>query len=165
MGAGVETAISPVFGLTLLEWADWIALGGALVSAGLVGTLLFIHRRQHSLQRKMVSAQLSQKMLEYWEPDKHRWFVTFVELMPVSDGGIKEGDPGIARYLSIWEEIAMYCNEGTITKNHRDQLFVPDLKYIRSNKVVCGYLKKKHTNMTYNNLWKLMEETCGTCTD
>lgn len=157
----MATDISPIFGLTLLQWADWVALLGAIFSIGLVVTLLFIHWRQHSLQQKMVSAQLSQTMLEYWQPDKHGWFVDLIKAMPTTE--IKEDNKDLGRYLAIWETIAVYCNEGTITKKHRNELFVPDLKNIRNNKAVCGYLKSKYTDTTYNHLWKMMKETCGTC--
>ena len=153
------TDISPIFGLTLLELVEWVTIMAPVISAMAVGALLLIHYRQHGLQQRLISAQLSLKMLEHWEDDKHKNFADFMER--VANSEVEEDNPYIGNYLSVWEEIAVLCNEGTITKNHRKEFFEPDLKAMHDNTVVCGYLKKKHTKTTYHNLWKLMEKTCS----
>ena len=153
------TDISPIFGMSLLGLVEWIAIIPMIISIGVVLALMFIHRNQHGLQQRLVSAQLSLKMLEYWDPLKHEDFANFVEL--VSNSEVGEDDHYIGNYLSIWEEIAVFCNEKTITNTHMREFFKPDLKAIHDNTVVCGYLKKNHTKTTYHNLWELMEKTCS----
>ena len=150
------TDISPLLEISLVDRIEWIMIV-AWASVGSVIALVFIHRSQHGLQQKLVSARLSQTMLEYWVEDKHRDFARMVEL--VYNSKVEEGDPYIGNYLSIWEEIAVFCNEGTITKTHAKEFFGPDLQAIRDNRVVYEYLKEMHnTKITYNNLWKLIQK-------
>ena len=155
----MATDISPIFGMSLLGLVELIAIIPMIISIGAVLALMFIHRNQHGLQQRLVSAQLSLKMLEYWDPLKHGDFANFVEL--VSNSEVGEDDHYIGNYLSVWEEIAVLCNEGTITENHRKEFFEPDLQAIRDNTAVCSYLQEKHTKTTYHNLWELMEKTCS----
>ena len=155
----MATDISPIFGMSLLGLVEWITIIPMIISIVVVLVLVLIHRSQHGLQQRLVSAQLSLMMLEYWDGKKHKDFVDLVELIPLSK--VKEDDPRIGSYLSIWEEIAVFCNEKTITNTHMREFFKPDLKAIHDNTVVCGYLKKKHTKTTYHNLWELMEKTCS----
>ena len=65
-------------------------------------------------------------------------------------------------YLSIWEQIAVFCNEKTITENHFDEFFKHDLQAIYDNRTVYRYLEgEDHTDVAYNNLWSLLQKTCG----
>ena len=117
----MATDISPIFGISLLELVEWITIIPMIISIGVVLALVLIYRSQHGLQQRLVSAQLSLKMLEYWDDSKHKDFADLVELIPLSK--VKEDDPRIGSYLSIWEEIAVFCNEKTITNTHMKEFF------------------------------------------
>lgn len=156
----METQIIPIFGLDLVVMIESGVMIGAII--GLVGaiviavTIYFINNKLLQQRKKMDSAELSLKLLEYWERKKHEDFSDMVEL--VSECKVKEHDPKIKHYLGIWEDIAVFCNEGMIIECHRKEFFDADLRMIRNNKVVFGYLKKKHTETIYSNLWELMEK-------
>lgn len=132
-----------------------IALVGVIASSGLIIALMVIHYRQHSLQQKIASAQLSQKMLEYWKYDKHQDFVITMEGIKKRRGGdVPESD--LDYFLPIWDEVAMHCNERTITKTHARMFFLPDLKITCANKSVQEYMKKNKAK--YPHFWKMMQE-------
>lgn len=152
------TDISPVFGLTLIELGELTAVTIGIGLASII-TLLYIHHRQHGLQQKLVSAQLSMKMLKHLDENGHKKFTDPDALQPASE--ILENNTGVDGYLEIWEEIAVFREEGTITKTHMKKFFEVDLCTIRNGSVAYDHLKDKHTKTKYHNLWKLLEETCG----
>ena len=151
----MATDISPVFGFTPLTWMD-ATLVTLVIGVGSIIALLIIHHRQHSLQQKLVSAQLSLKMLKYWDGTDSQ-FESMMRLVP-RDYIIKP-NPSLDHYFAIWEEIAVFCNEKTITKTHFNEFFRADLMAIYGNKSVYNYLEKEHTDEAYNNLWELIQET------
>lgn len=74
---------------------------------------------------------------------------------------IRKDDSDLIDYLNIWEEIAVFYNEGTITDNHLEKLFGTDLKAIHDNVLVYHYFKTEYTK-EYNNLWELINKKYGT---
>ena len=155
----IETNISSVFGLTLIELGELTVATPIVLGLASIIALLLIHYRQHGLQQKLVSAELSMKMLKYLDENGHKDFTNLVNSFSISISKmekIEEFNARLDRYLEIWEEIAVFCKERTITKTHRKEFFEADLKIIRLNSVVYDYLKKEHTKTTYHNLWKLM---------
>ena len=155
----IETDISSVFELMLIELGEFTIATSIVLGLASITALLLIHYRQHGLQQKLVSAELSMKMLKYLDENEHKNFTNLVESFSISETEkIEEFNARLDRYLEIWEEIAVFCKERTITKTHRREFFEADLKIIRLNPVVYDYLKKEHTETTYHNLWKLMEK-------
>ena len=149
------TDISHVFGMTCNELTDLIDPAVALGLVSIIA-LLLIHYRQHGLQKKLVSAQLSMKMLKHLNENGHK---DFTDLTTSYFGSkAEEIDARLDRYLEIWEKIAVFHKEGTITKIHMKEFFKDDLRTIRWNPLVYGRLEKKHAKTTYHNLWKLMDK-------
>jgi len=143
----------------LIELKELITAMPIVLGLVSITVLLFIHYRQHGLQQKLVSAELSMKMLKYLDEKGHKDFTNPVKLFSISEmEKIEEFNARLDSYLEIWEKVSVFCKEGTITKTHRKEFFEADLKTIRLNPMVYDYLKKEHTETTYYNLWKLMEE-------
>ena len=161
----MPTDISPIFGLTLLELAETAVITGALIGiagSGIVaGVVLLVNWLNLRHQQKISSINVSLKMLEYWEEQRHKVFSTMVEL--VHNHEVEENNPHIRPYLGIWEDIAVLCNNKTIQEAHVREFFVADLRNMREDGVVYGYLEKKHTDTIYNNLWNLMEKYVEPC--
>ena len=127
-----------------------------IIGVGSIIVLVGIHHRQHTLQQKLVSAQLSLKMIKYWDGKDPR-FEAMMRLVPRNQ--VMELGPDVDHYFAIWEEISVFCNEKTITDTHFNEFFRADLMAIYGNKVVYDYLEKERTDEVYNNLWKLIQET------
>ena len=159
--ATITTDINPILGalLILIDLATIIGAGvGILASCIIACTIHSTNKKQLEQQKKIDSARLSQKMLEYWDDKKHKDFSDMVCIV-FDNSKMKDDDSRISHYLSIWEEIAVFCNEGIIIKNHMKEFFKGDLEAIRNNTIVYKYLEKKHTETTYHNLWELIENT------
>ena len=171
------TEISPVFGWTLLELleiAPILISFAILVSAAVTGGFSYKSIKQNKiqmienrvqvaeqlkLQNKIASAQLTWKLLEYWRDEKHSNFTDFME--ELYDSKIKEDDPRIADVLQIFEDIAVFCNDESLTENHTKEFFGPPLRIIRESQIMQDHIKKvtADSNLIYLNLRLLFEKT------
>ena len=170
--------ISPILGLSLLELVEGatIAIPFAIaVSAAVTGffSLRSIRQskaqarqsqiqitKQLEMQNKIASAQLAWKLLEYWREEKHEWFR--VLLVKIRESEIKSDDLQIGTVLNIFEDIAIWWQEGTLTDNHVKEFFGNNLRDIRENQVMQDRIKKGinlNSELFFVSLHHLLEKT------
>ena len=172
------TEISPIFGLNLLELIEWIMIAtpiAIIISAIVTGVFSYRSINQSKtqakqsreqidtqlkLQNNIASAQLVWSILEYWREEKHDGFTNF--LMRLHRSEIKEDDRVIGVVLGIFEDIAIWWKEGTLTDNHVKEFFGNPLVDIRDNKIMQERItksSKKNPDFIFVNLRALLEET------
>ena len=171
------TEISPVFGLTLLELLEIapILISIAILASAAV-TGIFSSRsikqsqaqmiesktqvaEQLKLQNKIASAQLAWKLLEYWRDEKHDGFTDF--MAELYNSKVNKDDSRIANILQIFEDIAVFWHDESLTENHTKEFFGPPLRIIRESQIMQDRIKKASTDsdLIYSNLRPLLEKT------
>lgn len=112
-------------------------------------------------QQKIInSAKLTLHLYEYWTDEKYRWFREFLRTMHESK--IKENNHAIHPSLTIFETIAIFWHEGTLTDNHVKEFFGNSLRDIRDNEIMQDYIEKEsksEPNFILVNLRTLLQET------
>ena len=83
---------------------------------------------QLKLQNKIASAQLAWKLLEYWREEKHEGFTDFME--ELYNSKINENDSRIPDVLQIFENIAVFWREKSLTDNHVIEFFGHPLRIV-----------------------------------
>ena len=156
----VVTEISPIFGLTLLELTEFLNIVAGVGSIIIAGAIICVHWHQHRLQIKSNSADLITRIREDWSMSRNPEFGKF--LQKLAKGIVTANDPMIPPFIRVLEKVAIFWEEGTLTKNHVKEFFGANLKHIVDNKPVHDYLKdrwaeKPHPHFT--NLKKLLDKS------
>ena len=171
------TEISPIFGLSLLELleiAPILISIAILVSAAMTGIFSYKSIKQSKaqmiesraqvteqlkLQNKIASAQLAWKLLEYWRDKKHSEFTDFME--ELYNSKVNKDEPRIADVLQIFEDIAVFWDDKSLTENHTKEFFGHPLRIIRESQIMQDRIKSASadSDFIYANLRPLLEKT------
>ena len=147
--------------IDILDSFDWLVgvvtgLGGSLAIA------YAIHRtskRQHALQIKATSADISMKLFEKWRIDKNEKFQKL--LTDLDDSNVTPSDSRLDPFLNTLEEIAVFWNEGTLIDNHVKEFFGSILECFTDHPVAYRYFKSRreeNPKSNYKNLQDLLDE-------
>ena len=165
----MATDISPVFGLTLLEFLDAATIASICVAIGIFGSIVanVILSRKDRLQTKehaerthqAESARLALKMQEAWSETKYPKFAKFIDKLYASEP-IDADDPNIRRFLGELETVAIFWDEKTMLESHVREFFLEDLKLVNRNDHLRNRVKTKHEedSRTYEHLVKLLKK-------
>jgi len=149
----LEEEISLIFGLTLVQIVEYVAMIGIAIAAS-----SFIVTAYYSTkQSKVSSANLILELLKPWRSDKFKHL-----LDQISDPQIKKYDlKETEEFLNQFEDIATFSKDGTLSENHVIQFFGPNLKDIRDDDFIQNFIKKwvdKDPDFYFINLRKLIKE-------
>ena len=134
------TEISPVFGMSLIALIETATMA-ALVSGGMVaGVVLFINYLLLRQRQKIDSINLALKLYEYWDESKWPTFANFIDKLKNSK--VAETDKAFISSLDRFEEIALCSEIGALQDEHVKELFNGNLRHLRHDPVIQGYLKR-----------------------
>ena len=158
------TEISPIFGLSLLGLVELAVIVGAFV--GIVSSLIIartIHKRNVASleqQRKVNSAELTLKLLEWW--DGINTFTKLIFKLSKPNAKFTDEEDGVFFALTKFEAIAILLKDKTLTENHVREFFGMDLVRINANESIRRILDEYHQediDHNYNNLKELLDES------
>ena len=164
------TDISQIFGMSLVGMVDIATVIGAAV--GGIGSAIIIAKVIHNSnvkllehhkdllrqQRTVNSAELSLKILESWSERKNPKFTGFLDRLENST--VPENDQDMELFLDVFENIAVFWKEGTLTETHVNEFFSTNLKQIRDNPITSGYLDdlERQNSPLYASLRTLLKK-------
>ena len=170
----IESQISPIFGLGLLELVELITLLVMTVPAAASLVIAWViwltnnknikqqqkqlEQQQKSLdqQKKIDSARLAWELYYDWRVSGQ----FSDEMLPsLVNGTLKEVDD-IDLILERFANIASFWKEGTLTKYHMMEFFSPNLEQMVTNDAVLNRLRelRKKDNEMYSTLWSLLHQ-------
>lgn len=148
---GIDVAIGAVVGIVS-------AIIIAMVIRNSNAKMLEHHKDLLKQQKIVNSAELSLQILETWSERKNPKFTGFLDKLENST--VSENDPDMQLFLDVFESIAVFRKEGTLTETHVDEFFSANLKQIRDNPITSGYLDdlERQNSTLYTNLIALLKK-------
>ena len=139
-GITMVTEISPVFGMSLIALIETATIT-ALVAGGMVaGAILSINYLLLKQRQKIDSINLALRLYEYWDGSKWPTFANFLDKLKNSK--VAETDKAFNSSLDRFEEIALCSEIGALQDEHVKELFNGNLRQLRHDPVIQGYLKR-----------------------
>ena len=152
----------------------WVVAGAIIFSAAVTGYFSYKNIKQSKKQtlqnqkqmteqlknqNRIASARLAWKLLEYWREEKHAGFTDFME--ELYNSKINENDSRIPDVLQIFENIAVFWHEKSLTDNHVIEFFGHPLRIIRESQIMRERITKASadSDLIYANLRPLLEKT------
>lgn len=156
----LEAEISTLFGLTLIELVEHVAIGAISIAVtGLTIAIasLWVSSKQTANHSKISSANLILELLQPWRKDDFQQF-----LEQLHDPKITEyNEVKLEKFLNQLEDIAIFWKDKTLTEVHVKEFFGANLKTVRDDKFIQNYMKpwiEKNPDYYFVNLTKLIEK-------
>ena len=152
----METEISLIFGLTLLEHLDIYIIIGAISTPFLAGVIFFVNWWQISQKIKVNSANLILEFLKPWSNDSG-----FVEILR----GIRDPEfvhthhDKLSMVLDYFEDMAVLQKDGTLKLSHVQEYFGPNLRTLCAEHIQDFIRHEQQQNpRLYVNLQKMLKK-------
>ena len=157
MSSGLETQISPLLGLTLLEMAEvWTIMTafGSIVVGGVIGGTFWWQRRKQS---RIDSARLATELLAVLRTEDFRKCqVRIIEGASFATGKWKRWR---VRYLGHFDTICgFHYYDKILTKRHMEELFGALIENLWLHEETRQYIYDKERERRYKPIKKWFEE-------
>ena len=157
----MATDISPILGITLLEFIDAATIASICVAIGIFGSIaanVYLSHKERGQTRLAESARLAIELQKEWKGESE--FTSIVGKLKERGADFSGERPNVGYVLGVFEDLAILWRDKTLTETHVREFFGRDIVRIGANESVMAILdeaRQKNPKNTYNNLVKLLE--------
>ncbi len=149
----LETQISPIFGLNLVELVEWLAIVSIM---GVFITAFFLYQ-QNTSKNKLDSIYLTKEILTIIKKNE---ILLHVHRKVYKNNCKNVSNYNIILLLNEFEDLAMYWKERMVYLRHIKEIHGSFLRTLKKNQHINNIIKTKNdedkTNLT--NLMKLLKK-------
>lgn len=147
--------ISPIFGLTLLEWVDSTLILGIIIGAASI----IISWSRHKSAKLTASVSISLEMLKRFRDDDFRTTIDFLKTGKHPEKW--DRDRELLKLMNHFDEMGMFEKDGVLLKQHITEMHGHVLKLLSNNpysKKLFNEWRKKDPDYYFIHLARLFND-------